>query len=117
MEQSQAASVDVTYIAGFFICFLFSVIVCLLIPYIKEQIAIAKENSEASKRENIEAWVTFAVNAAEMLFTSPKSGKDKLDYVMEYIERLLQSKGMTWDKQEIRMMIESKVLELKTHLK
>ena len=111
-----AATIDVTQIIVAAISFAGLVLTGFLIPYLKAKIKCWKEQSDSQQTFNIQSWVKFAVEAAEMLYTGPGRGAEKLDYVMDYMSRLLASKGITMDQQQIRIMIESTLLELKKSL-
>lgn len=78
-----------------------------VIPFLKTKL------SEAQRKRIIE-YVTVAVMAAEKLFPSidgEKMGKEKLEYVANFLE----TKGIYFDvddvSDEIRVMIESAVVE------
>lgn len=66
------------------------------------------------QRERIKTYIAVAVQAAEQLYPTldgEKMGKEKLQYVADYLE----TKGVTFDvddvHDEIRLMIESAVLQ------
>lgn len=66
------------------------------------------------QRERIKTYIDVAVQAAEQLYPTldgKKMGKEKLQYVADYLE----TKGVTFDvddvHDEIRLMIESAVLQ------
>lgn len=111
-----AASIDITQIIIAAIGLAGLVLTGFLIPYLKAQYKCWKEQGDSQQTSNIQAWVKYAVEAAEMLYTGPGRGAEKLDYVMDYITRLLIAKGIAIDKQQIRIMIESTLLELKKSL-
>lgn len=92
------------------------ILTTIIVPYFKTKIKTGNEETDAAKLRNIKEWVKFAVEAAEMIFVGPGRGAEKLDYVMDYITRLLISKGITMDQQQVRIMIESTLLELKKSL-
>ena len=71
------------------------------IPYLKEKWGEAKF-------DNIAKWVKIAVGAAEMIFTESGMGKQKKEYVLEYLNK----KGFTVDYDTIDNLIENAVLEL-----
>ena len=84
-----------------------AVISVFVIPYLKTKLSEAQ-------RKRIMEFVEVAVSAAEKLYPSTdveKFGKEKLNYVADYLE----SKGIVFDvddvTDEIRMMIESAVLQ------
>jgi hypothetical protein len=87
--------------------------------YLKEcmaDILLLSDGHGSDRHFRSDRGAKFAVEAAEMIFVGPGRGAEKLDYVMDYITRLLISKGITMDQQQVRMMIESTLLELKNSL-
>lgn len=98
---------DVTQIISCVFALLMAVITVFVIPYIKEQFTQAQ-------RQRIKDCIETAVMAAEKLFPTidgKKLGKDKLQYVADYLE----NKGVVFDVDDIyddiRIMIESAVKE------
>lgn len=83
-----------------------TVIAVLVIPYIKNKIG-------AQKMESIEAWVTRAVSAAEILFPDVKSGSQKKAYVLEFLDKL----NIKISEAELDILIESAVKSLKLEQK
>ena len=77
-----------------------AVITGILIPYIKTKIS-------ATQMEEIIKWVTKAVEAAEVLFDTPKSGEEKREYVIDFIDRMFNSKKEIITQDQIRILLES----------
>lgn len=87
-------------------------IILLLIPVIGAVITgflipFLKANVSASQMEEIIRWVTKAVQAAEVLFNTPKSGEAKRAYVIDFIDRMFNSKKEVITKDQIRILLES----------
>lgn len=80
----------------------------LVIPIIKR-----KNSQEAIKQVMI--FVDIAVSAAEQIFNTDQ-GKEKKQYVLDYITKQLNSLGLTIDLETIENMIESAVLKLHNQL-
>ena len=93
--------IDVTPLANALIMVLAVLITVYLIPWIKSQ-------TTEKQREEINAWVKIAVQAAEQLYKGSGQGEQKKQYVLEY----LASKGFTIDADSIDKMIEAAVLEI-----
>ena len=98
---------DITPIVEAVIALASAVITVFLIPYLKTKLTEAQ-------RRRIKEYIDTAVMAAEKLFPSvdgEKLGKEKLQYVADY----LKSKGIEFDVgdvyDDIRIMIESAVKE------
>ena len=98
---------DITEIMSAVIAIIAAIVSLFLIPYIKTKF------TEAQRKRIIE-FIEVAVKAAEQLYPSTNVetfGKEKLQYVSEY----LKTKGIVFDvddiTDEIRMMIESAVLQ------
>lgn len=79
-----------------------AIIARYLIPYIKARTTIEQQ-------QNIQMWTRIAVEAAEMIFREAGKGAEKY----KYVEQFLIDKGFTLDPQEIKVLIESAVNELK----
>lgn len=95
---------DITQVAVALISLITVCITTFLIPYIK-----SKTTSE--KINQLNAFVTIAVGAAEQLFNS-EQGKEKKDYVLKYLE----DNGLFVDAETVDMMIENAVLMLHNSL-
>lgn len=76
------------------------VITSILIPYIKTKISV-------TQMDEIVKWVTKAVQAAEVLFDTPKSGKEKREYVINFIDKMFNSKREVITKDQIRILLEA----------
>lgn len=77
----------------------------IIVPYIK-----AKLNNE--RLEKLRVFVKTAVQAAEMIFNETGMGKEKKQYVIN----CLADAGYKLDEEELDLIIESAVLELKNNL-
>jgi len=77
-----------------------AVITGILIPYIKTKIS-------ATQMDEIVSWVTKAVQAAEVLFDSPKSGAEKREYVINFIDKMFNTKKEVITKDQIRILLEA----------
>ena len=93
--------IDITTVIEAVLALIGALITVFLIPWIKSK-------TSAEKLEQIELWVTVAVEAAEQIYTGSGKGAQKKAYVLEF----LNSKGFDLDWEEIDMMIESAVFNL-----
>lgn len=97
---------DITEIISCALALVAAVIIVIFVPQFKKLFS-----DDARKR--IKEYIGVAVRAAEQLYPNvgEKLGKQKLQYVADY----LKTKGITFDvddvHDEIRMMIESAVQE------
>ncbi|MCI8416417.1 MAG: hypothetical protein HFI33_02745 [Lachnospiraceae bacterium] len=82
-----------------------TIITGILIPYIKTKIS-------ATQMDEIIRWITKAVQAAEILFDAPKSGAEKQDYVINFIDEMFNSKKEIITKAQIRILLESACNEM-----
>ena len=80
-----------------------AVITVIVIPYIKSK-------TTAQQQAEINAWVKFAVSAAEQIYNGSGRGPEKKAYVLE----CLKQRGITVDEAKLDAMIESAVYELKS---
>ena len=78
-----------------------AIITYLIVPLIRQK-------TTKEQRENIYFWVRVAVQAAEMIFNEKGKGKDKKQYVIDF----LTSKGINITIQELDVLIEAAVKEL-----
>lgn len=90
--------IDITEIIVAVIGLISAAIGALLVPYINSKWSAEKQN-------NLAYWVDVAVSAAEGIFTASKSGADKYEYVIEFLEQ----KGLYFDEAEVAALIESTV--------
>lgn len=72
----------------------------ILIPYVKAKVS-------AAQMEEIAKWVTKAVQAAEILFDAPKSGGEKRDYVIDFIDKTFNSRKEIITRDQIRILLEA----------
>ncbi len=81
------------------------VITAFVIPWLKGKI-------DADKLEEIELWVTVAVEAAEQLYVGSGRGAEKKAYVVQF----LQEKGFTLDPDSLDKLIEAAVFNLPEYI-
>ena len=93
--------IDITTVIEAVLALIGALITAFLIPWIKSR-------TNAEKLDQIELWVTVAVEAAEQIYTGSGKGAQKKAYVLEF----LNAKGFDLDWDEIDMMIESAVFNL-----
>lgn len=77
------------------------IITCVLIPFIKSK-------TTAEQQKEINAWVKIAVSAAEQLYKGQGRGKEKKQYVINW----LKERGITVDEAALDALIEAAVHEL-----
>ncbi len=82
-----------------------AVITGFIVPYIKAKIS-------TTQMEEIIKWVTKAVQAAEVLFDAPKSGEEKREYVINFIDKMFNSKKEVITKDQIRILLEASWKEM-----
>lgn len=83
-----------------------AIITGFIIPYLKTKIT-------AEQMVEIARWVTKAVEAAEVLFNAPKSGEEKREYVIDFIDKMFNSKKEVITKDQIRVLLEASWREMK----
>ena len=93
--------VDITVIIESVVTLAVALATAFFIPWLKTKIA-------EEKLIELVRWVDIAVKAAEMIFKESGMGKQKKEYVIEFLE----SKGYTYDEESIDALIESAVLAL-----
>lgn len=82
------------------------VLTYFVVPYLKAKLGETKYN-------NILAWSTQAVAAAEQIYSQSGQGEKKKEYVLEF----LKNKGITLTDKELDVLIESAVHELEKAVK
>lgn len=95
--------IDITPVIQAIIGLVTALMALFVIPFIKSR-------TTAAQRVELLAWVDIAVAAAEQLFNSSGAGKEKKQYVIEFLE----SKGFKVDEAAIDNTIEAAVYGLKT---
>ena len=78
------------------------IVTALLIPFVRS-------NLSAKAVDEVYRWLTLAVKAAEMLYRESGMGAEKKEYVRSF----LAQHGYTVDEEEVEVMIEAAVLDLK----
>ncbi len=84
----------------------FSIIAIILTAIL---IPLARQRLTESELDYIRKWVTFAVKAYEQVFNSEKKGYEKKQAVILF----LQSKGIKISNEQLDVLIEQAVYELK----
>ena len=79
-----------------------AIITGFVVPFIKANIS-------ATQLDEIIKWVGKAVAAAEVLFDAPKSGEEKREYVVDFIDKMFNSKKTVITKDQIRILLEAAV--------
>ena len=97
--------IDITPVIQALLALICAVITCVLVPYIRSKTA-------ASQQEEIQNWVTIAVQAAEQIYQETNCGKAKKAYVLEW----LNEHGIAVDDTKIDAIIESAVHQLNSSL-
>ena len=92
---------DITVIIEAVFALLAAIITAIVIPYIKSK-------TTASQQAEINAWVIFAVTAAEQIYTGSGRGEEKKAYVLNW----LQEHGITVDAEKLDALIEAAVYDL-----
>lgn len=76
-------------------------------------IPLIKENINNEKLAKYKYWASMAVKAAEMIWTESGKGQDKKEYVVNYLNKLFNSKKTVLTKEQIEVLIEAAVKEMK----
>jgi len=93
--------IDITLIVESIIALASIVVTVFLIPLILSK-------TTASQQALLQALVHTAVYAAEQIFKAAKSGHEKKNYVLTYLE----DHGITCDPDKVNALIESEVRKL-----
>lgn len=96
---------DITPIVEALILLVVAFIGCFAIPYIRSKTSV-------SQRQELQAWITLAVQAAEQLYQGQGRGAEKKAYVIKWLE----GHGIYIDESQLEVMLESAVYALKAQV-
>lgn len=85
---------------------LVTIITSFIIPFIKEKIG-------TEKLAKYEYWANLAVKAAEMIWTESGCGKDKKQYVVDFLNNMFNKDKTVITEQQIEILVESAVKQMK----
>ena len=97
--------IDITAIIVAFIGLISTVLTVVVVPYFKSK-------TTETQRENIYFWAKIAVQAAEQIYKETGQGAAK----KEYVKKFLAEHGIILDEDQVDVVIESAVLQLKNEL-
>lgn len=83
-----------------------TILTVYIIPFIKEKIG----NEKLAKYEY---WADIAVRAAEMLWKESGKGADKKEYVVDFLNNMFNKDKVVITEQQIELLIESCVKQMK----
>lgn len=83
-----------------------AIITGFIIPFIKEKIG-------AERLAKYEYWAELAVKAAEMLWIESGSGKEKKQYVVDFLNNMFNKNKVVITEQQIEILVESAVKQMK----
>ena len=83
-----------------------TILTVYIIPLIKEKIG----NENLAKYEY---WVNIAVKAAELIWTETGHGTDKKQYVIDFMNKMFNSKKTVITEEQLNALIESAVKQMK----
>lgn len=94
----------------FNVLMLFIPVVCVvitgyIIPYIKLKMS-------TTQLDEIGKWVEKAVACAEIIFDVPKSGAEKREYVINFIDKTFNSKKQVITRSQINILLEAAVKQM-----
>lgn len=94
-------TIDLNMIIEAVIMLIAAIISAVVIPWIRSK-------TSAAQFEQIEMWVTVAVEAAEQIYTGSGRGAEKKAYVIDF----LTEKGFKIDADSLDKLIEATVFDL-----
>ena len=83
-----------------------TILTVYIVPLIKEKIG----NENLAKYEY---WVNIAVKAAELIWTETGHGTDKKQYVIDFMNKMFNSKKTVITEEQLNALIESAVKQMK----
>lgn len=93
-------NIDITQIVVAVIGLLGIIITSVVVPLIKSKLT-------NSQWESIKNYALAGVQAAEIIFNAQGKGKEKLEWVTEYIENQCKAHGIEIDMDTVRVAIEN----------
>lgn len=93
-------NIDITEIVVAVIGLLGIIITSVVVPLIKSKLT-------NSQWESIKNYALAGVQAAEIIFNAQGKGKEKLEWVTEYIENQCKAHGIEIDMDTVRVAIEN----------
>ena len=83
-----------------------TIITSFVAPFIKEKIGV-------EKLAKYKYWADLAVKAAEMMWTESGCGKDKKQYVVNFLNDMFNKNKIVITQQQIEILVESAVKQMK----
>ena len=83
-----------------------AIITYFIVPYIKT-------NVDSAKLAQYKEWATLAVKSAEMLWRETGHGTDKKQYVIDFLNKMFNSKKIVITEEQMNVLIESAVKAMK----
>ena len=93
-------NIDITQIIVAVIGLISLVITSVVVPWIKSK-------TSSSQWQTIEAWVSTAVEAAEVIYQGAGRGEEKREYVLNMVQELCNKNGIKFDTDIVRMALEN----------
>ncbi len=93
--------IDITAVVNAVIAVVAAIISAFVIPWIKSK-------TTAQQREELVAWAKIAVSAAEQIYSGAGRGKEKKQYVLDF----LAEHGLVVDEESVNAAIEAAVKQL-----
>lgn len=90
-----------TQIVMIIITILGAIITYLVVPYIKSK-------TTQKQQEQIQTWISIAVNAAEQILNTPEMGENKKEFVINF----LRNQGINLAEEQLNMLIEAAVYQM-----
>ena len=97
--------IDITPVFNALIALAAALATAFLIPWIKSK-------TTAEQRDELIAWVSIAVSAAEQLYKGAGRGEEKKEYVLQF----LAEQGFSVDSAAVDAMIEAAVQQLNAEM-
>ena len=92
---------------------LVAIISLLSIVITRYVIPFIKANTDSEKLSEYQDWAILAVNAAEMIFVGQGLGEQKKTYVVEFLTKQFNDKKIVISSQQMEILIEAAVKQLK----
>ena len=97
---------DITYIVLGVLTALSTAVVVFVIPWLKSKKTAEEWAVIISKIKQVTSWVVTGVKAAEVFFKALNSGEEKKSYVLDFVKKLCEKAGITFDEDAVSAEIE-----------
>mgnify|MGYP003304201000 CR=1 FL=1 len=83
-----------------------AILTYFVIPYFKSKVS-------NTNLDRIKKWVDYAVKCAELMYVGESQGQFKKEYVVEFLNAMINKEKIYISEEQLNVLIEAAVLEIK----